>query len=76
METHIKKNQVEMYQMQTWERQPNPQTAGGPSPRTTWRNCCNIHQYRVDYFEFIELKFLRRTLKNGAAYSLVKQQEQ
>ena len=39
----IKKNQINMYQKETQERQRNPPTDGGPTSRTTWWTCFPIH---------------------------------
>ena len=46
VEKCIKKNQVEMYQMLTQKRQPNPTTDGGSTQRTAWWTCVPIHPYR------------------------------
>ena len=58
----IKKNQVEMYQMQTQERQPNPPIYGRPTPRTTRWTCVLICPYRC-WLLRTHRRFLRRTLK-------------
>ena len=45
IEKCITKNHIEMYQIKTQDRKPNPSTDGGPTARTTLRTCVSIHQY-------------------------------
>ena len=50
IEICIKKNQFELYQMQTQERQPNPPTDRRPTPRRSWCTCVPIHPYQSRLF--------------------------